>query len=758
MKIQIIGPYFTNYSLARMNRFLGINLKALGADVGIWCEDSEIDYKPNDIELEKCGYKDLVFLHQDPDVVIWNNFPKSISNKLGLDKLKGKIKLMYAAWEESIYPKHWVEEVNQNLDGVIVTSSFVKRIFENSGIELPIFVGHLGIDEIDSNKTYSLKSKKAFKILHVSTLKERKGGDILLKSYFSTFTQEDEVVLIIKTTQNPDNTIQNIISKISNSQKLPEVEIIIDNLSDEEMVSLHKSCSIEVYPSRAEGFGFPQLASLYFCNPLVVTGYSGYMDFVGDHNAFLIDYKIEKALKSDLGLIGSKWAEPNIEDTQKYLRYLYENRDSINKIKNLIKNGEIDKINLVNKDIGERIINGLQTARKLTWKNTAKTILDIATNYLKIKNIHYNFKNKNLGVVSTFADFSGISEYSQDIFTKLNKFFSKIVFFSNRDILERKFEDSKNVIRNWEISNSKVDDLIKDIELNKIEILHIQYHSGQMSIDFIKNLFDYLHKTEIEIHITLHNLSSNGLEIVNTLKFTKNLKKIYVHSSKDVDFLNKIIGLKNIAQLYIPTIEPYFRPKNPLKKVFNLENKYPIICTHGLLNINKNIPKVIESISILKRKYNNVMLILMNAISKENIFANSLNLEIQNLILEYKLEDNIIKIEKFLNEAEILNLMSICDAAIYAYSEVGESASGAINKAFSSNTISITSDIPTFKEYTEEVFKISNIEPITIADCIEKILLNSNLRAKILDSAKLRVFSKMNKDTVALKLMQEYLS
>jgi len=126
--------------------------------------------------------------------------------------------------------------------------------------------------------------------------------------------------------------------------------------------------------------------------------------------------------------------------------------------------------------------------------------------------------------------------------------------------------------------------------------------------------------------------------------------------------------------------------------------------------------------------------------------------------LEYKLEDNIIKIEKFLNEAEILNLMSICDAAIYAYSEVGESASGAINKAFSSNTISITSDIPTFKEYTEEVFKISNIEPITIADCIEKILLNSNLRAKILDSAKLRVFSKMNKDTVALKLMQEYLS
>lgn len=69
----------------------------------------------------------------------------------------------------------------------------------------------------------------------------------------------------------------------------------------------------------------------------------------------------------------------------------------------------------------------------------------------------------------------------------------------------------------------------------------------------------------------------------------------------------------------IPRISYKNRNRANLKATLGLENYYPIIATHGLLNTNKGVDNVISAVAMLKDRYPNILFLGLNAVSPNNI-------------------------------------------------------------------------------------------------------------------------------------------
>ena len=100
-EIQIVGPYFTNYSYARVNRGLANGLNKIQKDnkISLYCDPEKIDYLPTAEEVShRNDLRGLVtFESGNPHVVIYNNFPKNLGVEHGFAEMPGNIKLMYIA-------------------------------------------------------------------------------------------------------------------------------------------------------------------------------------------------------------------------------------------------------------------------------------------------------------------------------------------------------------------------------------------------------------------------------------------------------------------------------------------------------------------------------------------------------------------------------------------------------------------------------------------------------------------------------------
>jgi len=271
-------------------------------------------------------------------------------------------------FESSIMPPGW-HLYHKAIDYYLPSSQYSFDIFADNGVpkDKMLVVPH-GVDTNIFNPNippFELKTQKKIKFLHNAIPHHRKLHEKVIKGYFNTFTDKDDVCLILKTKfldpkklNEHEVDVQAILKKCAGRRKdLPEIEIIQSFIPD--IGSLYTACDAVISMSSCEGFWLPGLEALACGSLVIAPRHGGQLEFLNDDNSILIDTKEMKAPSSMQYWTNHPDAvvgDPDIKHFSKMLWKVYKN---LEKEKQRIKEP------------------AKKTVEKFTWEAAAQMILDL---------------------------------------------------------------------------------------------------------------------------------------------------------------------------------------------------------------------------------------------------------------------------------------------------------------------------------------------------------------------------------------------
>ena len=224
-----------------------------------------------------------------------------------------------AGIETTAAPGDWIEGINRM--NLTLTSSehskktFLSTVFQKINqhtnqpidqiqVEKPIEVLFEGVDteiykildKVDSfSELDNIKEKFAFLFvghwINGEVGEDRKNVGLLIKMFFEVFkNKKDKPALILKTSQmgssyvDRDDILKKIklIAKSVNSKDLPNIYLLHGEFTDTEMNELYNHPKIKamVNLTKGEGYGRPLLEFSLTKKPILVTNWSGHVDFL----------------------------------------------------------------------------------------------------------------------------------------------------------------------------------------------------------------------------------------------------------------------------------------------------------------------------------------------------------------------------------------------------------------------------------------------------------------------------------------------
>jgi glycosyltransferase involved in cell wall biosynthesis/tetratricopeptide (TPR) repeat protein len=325
------GSQLVRHSLALVNRELCLRLIDSGYEVSIIPYEKD-DINPDaDSRFEKIVQRTQKALSGKVDVHVRHQWPPYFQPP------REGYWVNVQPWEFGSLPKDWIRPMSTMMDEMWVPSSYVRECYIRSGVPGDrVFVVPNGVDIETFHPDavpFELSTSKRFKFLFVGGTIFRKGIDILLDSYFNTFSDKDDVCLVIKDmggkTFYKGQTAQQLIEGYQSRPGAPEIEYIEHTLNDKDMAGLYTACSCLVHPYRGEGFGLPIAEAMACGLPVVVTGYGAALDFCSSDNAYLIPACEVKRTEKRIGdkkTVDYPWlAEPDRVALKTIMKHVFEN-------------------------------------------------------------------------------------------------------------------------------------------------------------------------------------------------------------------------------------------------------------------------------------------------------------------------------------------------------------------------------------------------------------------------------------------------
>ncbi len=231
-------------------------------------------------------------------------------------------------------PDSWAIQCS-NLDGII-NPSVAQQDWCNHNINYQVkdYVVNVPANNKDFyEKAYDKPkwmSGETFKFYSIGEDTERKNLRGIIKSYFSAFSPEDPVELIIKTNKNIE--VDEIASKC-NINQFPKVTIVYKRLSELELAALHKNSNCFVQASYSEGYSIPCFDALFFGKTPIAPDSSGYREFLNQNNSYLVDCREENCynggdIHKELFECNKVWFSPNLRTISKNMFSAFNNMEN----------------------------------------------------------------------------------------------------------------------------------------------------------------------------------------------------------------------------------------------------------------------------------------------------------------------------------------------------------------------------------------------------------------------------------------------
>lgn len=257
------------------------------------------------------------------------NEMESARRHLGQAFFAGRYNIACWHWELSRFPDAW-QSALKGVDELWASSQFMQHaLAERTALPVvwmphPVDLrGGTGLERRDlglPGHTYLFLTSFDF-----NSFVTRKNPMGAIRAFRAAFPAEAGagVGLVVKvsgTTERPDEARAFLAATELRDPRI----IVIDELLDRtRMVALLEQCDCFVSLHRAEGFGRGIAEAMLLGKPVIVTGYSGNMDFTNSANACIVDYQLVPVGRDEYPhAAGQRWADPDLEQAAAFMRRL----------------------------------------------------------------------------------------------------------------------------------------------------------------------------------------------------------------------------------------------------------------------------------------------------------------------------------------------------------------------------------------------------------------------------------------------------
>ena len=192
---------------------------------------------------------------------------------------------------------------------------------------------------LDSLKVY--KERGDFLFYFIGEHVRRKNLLALVKAFQLEFDFYEPVQLVIKTNisgatpQQTEKLVREDIHKLKQAMKLPAYKneiVITDRLSEQGMYRLHSSCDCFLSASFGEAWCLPALDAMGFGKTPIVTGCTGFLDYVSDETGSLVNCRSEPCISNndslpDIYVANENWWSIDVNHLRSCMRAVYLNKD-----------------------------------------------------------------------------------------------------------------------------------------------------------------------------------------------------------------------------------------------------------------------------------------------------------------------------------------------------------------------------------------------------------------------------------------------
>lgn len=279
-----------------------------------------------------------------PDVLLLM-IPPGQWHSLLLTSTTATQRYAYVAWELAAIPPSWPAILNA-FDGIFVPCQFNADALIAGGVDIPVrVVPHVARHIERQPKTILELPVPAHHALFytIGTWTSRKSMEETVRAYLEAFTVDDSVTLVIRT-----DPIDEIASRRKNIGEWPAysvawtlaqilaqypraaaVHLMSQRLAPEEIDALHRQCDCFISLTRSEGWGLGAFDALLHDNPVIITGYGGQLDYLGQDYPLRVRFDLELVGNSEpdwhfIGLEHAQWAKADRHHAAQLMRGVYK--------------------------------------------------------------------------------------------------------------------------------------------------------------------------------------------------------------------------------------------------------------------------------------------------------------------------------------------------------------------------------------------------------------------------------------------------